>query len=71
MLKLMAWRLVKGLSQAEAARLLGMSHLTLGYLESGRMRPSERDLRRLARHFGELSASLFEEADPAALTGSQ
>ena len=35
MLRLRLWRLSNGLTQAQAARRLGMSHLTLGYLENG------------------------------------
>jgi transcriptional regulator with XRE-family HTH domain len=47
MLRLRLWRLSEGLTQAEAARQLGMSHLTLGYLETGRLAPGPRDLDRL------------------------
>jgi transcriptional regulator with XRE-family HTH domain len=61
MLRLLFWRLRKGLTQTEAARELGMSHLTLGYLESGRLTPTERDLERLERVFGPPAARLFEE----------
>jgi len=70
-LRLMAWRLLNGLNQVQAARRLGMSHLTLGYLESGRMKPTERDLRRLARHFGDRASALFEEVDPDAVAVSR
>lgn len=50
MLRLRLWRLTNGFSQSEAARRLGMSQLTYGYLESGRLAPSER-LRTLLRAF--------------------
>ncbi len=49
LLRLRLTRLSRGLSQTEMARQLGMSHLTLGYLENGRLAPSQRDLERLAR----------------------
>lgn len=61
MLRLRFWRLSSGFSQAEAARRLGMSHLTLGYLETGRLRPSPRDRERLERFFGPAADRLFEE----------
>jgi hypothetical protein len=37
-----------------------MSHLTLGYLESGRLRPGERDLERLRAVFGDQAGRMFE-----------
>jgi transcriptional regulator with XRE-family HTH domain len=43
------------------ARQLGMSHLTLGYLENGRLAPSPRDLERLRAVFGEHAERMFEE----------
>jgi transcriptional regulator with XRE-family HTH domain len=58
MLRLRLWRLAEGLTQTEAARLLGMSHLTLGYLESGRLAPSDRD--RLRQVFGDQADRMFE-----------
>lgn len=61
MLRLRLWRLSEGLTQAEAARRLGMSHLTLGYLESGRLRPGERDLERLRAAFGDQAARMFDQ----------
>ena len=61
MLRLRVWRLSKGLTQVNAARKLGMNHLTFGYLESGRLRPTEKDLERLRSHFGSQTTSLFEE----------
>lgn len=60
MLRLRLWRLSEGLTQAEAARRLGMSHLTLGYLESGRLQPGERDLERLRSVFGDQAARMFD-----------
>ena len=38
-----------------------MSHLTLGYLENGRLAPSQRDLERLRSVFGEHAERMFEE----------
>ncbi len=60
MLRLRLWRLSNGLTQAQAARRLGMSHLTLGYLESGRLEPNQRDLARLRDVFGDEAHRLFE-----------
>jgi transcriptional regulator with XRE-family HTH domain len=61
MLRIRLWRHSRGLSQAQAARSLGMSHLRLGYLESGRLRPTKRDLERLRRSFGDQAERLFDE----------
>ena len=61
LLRLRYWRLSRGLSQAEAARQLGMSHLTLGYLENGRLAPGPRDRERLRSFFGEHSERMLEE----------
>lgn len=61
MLQLRLWRLTEGLTQTEAARRLGMSHLTLGYLESGRLKAGPRDLERLRTVFGEHAERMFEE----------
>jgi transcriptional regulator with XRE-family HTH domain len=61
MLRLRLWRLAAGLTQAEAARQLGMSHLTLGYLETGRLAASERDLERLRAIFGDDAQRMFED----------
>ena len=60
MLRLRLWRLAEGLNQAAAARRLGMSHLTFSYLESGRLQPGERDLKRLRAVFGDHAARMFE-----------
>lgn len=60
MLRLRFWRLSEGLTQAKAARRLGMSHLTLGYLESGRLRPGKRDLGRLRAVFGNQADRMFD-----------
>jgi transcriptional regulator with XRE-family HTH domain len=61
MLRIKLLRLDSGLTQIEAARRLGMSHLTFGYLETGRLAPTSRDLERLRRHFGDRADSMFEE----------
>jgi transcriptional regulator with XRE-family HTH domain len=57
------WRLSEGLTQTEAARRLGMSHLTLGYLESCRLAPNDRDLGRLREVFGTDAVRMFERVD--------
>jgi transcriptional regulator with XRE-family HTH domain len=62
-LRLRFWRLAQGLTQVEAARRLRMSHLTLSYLETGRLRPTGRDLERLRRAFGSQAERLFEEIE--------
>jgi len=51
----------RGPYQAQAARHLGMSHLTHGYLESGRLSASERDLERLRTVFGDRAERMFDE----------
>ncbi len=61
MLRLRLWRLAAGLTQAQAARHLGMSHLTLGYLEAGRLAASKRDILRLRAVFGDRAESMLEE----------
>jgi transcriptional regulator with XRE-family HTH domain len=61
LLRLRLTRLSRGFSQTEMARQLGMSHLTLGYLENGRLAPSQRDLERLRIVFGEHAERMFEE----------
>jgi len=61
MLRLRLWRLTECLTQVEAARRLGMSHLTLGYLESGRLAPNAKDLDRLRQVFGHQADRMFEE----------
>lgn len=69
MLRLRLWRLAEGLTQAEAARRLGMSHLTLGYLETGRLKASQRDLKRLRAVFGDHAERILEAVeDPMGVT---
>lgn len=65
MLRLRLWRLAEGLTQAEAARRLGMSHLTLGYLETGRLKASHRDLERLPAVFGDNAERMLEPVGDA------
>jgi transcriptional regulator with XRE-family HTH domain len=60
-LRLRFWRLAQGLTQVEAARRLRMSHLTLSYLETGRLKPAGSDLERLRRAFGDQAERLFDE----------
>jgi len=38
-----------------------MGHLTLSYLETGRLKPTGRDLERLRRAFGDPAERLFDE----------
>jgi transcriptional regulator with XRE-family HTH domain len=61
LLRLRFWRLSRGLSQTEAARQLGMSHVTLGYLENARLQPGPRDLERLQSTFGDQAERMFDE----------
>jgi transcriptional regulator with XRE-family HTH domain len=60
MLRLKLWRLQHGLTQEQAARLLGMGESTFALLESGRLRPTPHQLETLGRHFGRETESLFE-----------
>ena len=61
MLRLRFWRLSQGLTQVEAARRLGVGHLTLSYLEQGRLAPTDRDIERLRRAFGDQAERLLDE----------
>jgi transcriptional regulator with XRE-family HTH domain len=63
MLRLRLTRLSRGLSQAEMARQLRMSHLTLGYLENGRLAPSQRDLERLRAVFGSMPRACLRKSE--------
>ena len=60
MFRLRLWRLAAGLTQAQAARHPGMSHLTLGYLENGRLARRARS-RTLRAAFGEQAERMFDE----------
>jgi transcriptional regulator with XRE-family HTH domain len=60
MLRLKLWRLQHGLTQGDAARLLGMGESTFALLESGRLRPTPQQLDTLSRYFGAQTKSLFE-----------
>jgi transcriptional regulator with XRE-family HTH domain len=60
MLRLKLWRLQHGLTQEQAARLLGIGESTFALLESGRLRPTPHQLETLSRHFGRETESLFE-----------
>lgn len=56
------WRRRQGLTQREAAELLGpgFSEASISLLESGRLRPSLRQLAGLERVFGAEAATLLE-----------
>lgn len=60
MIRLKLWRLQEGLTQAEAAKRLGIGESTLAVLESGRLRPTAAQLIRLGAVFGEQAAALFD-----------
>jgi transcriptional regulator with XRE-family HTH domain len=59
MTRLKLWRMQEGLTQSEAAQRLGLGESTLALLESGRMRPSSRQLKQLERSFRD-AGSLFD-----------
>ena len=60
MLRFKLWRLQNGLTQANAARRLGIGESTLALLESGRMRPTTAQRELLRATFGREAESLFE-----------
>ena len=60
MLKFKLWRLQEGLTQEEAAGHLGIGVSTLAILESGRLRPTTRQIEQLRRTFGASAEALFE-----------
>ena len=61
MIRLKLWRLQEGLTQAEAAKRLGIGESTLAVLESGRLRPTAAQIARLRAVFGEQTATLFDQ----------
>lgn len=61
MIRLKLWRLQEGLTQADAAKRLGIGESTLAVLESGRLRPTAAQLTRLSVVFGEQAAALFDQ----------
>ena len=61
MIRLKLWRLQEGLTQADAAKRLGMGESTLAVLESGRLRPTIAQLARLRAVFGEQAVTLFDQ----------
>lgn len=61
MIRLKLWRLQEGLTQAEAAKQLGIGESTLAVLESGRLRPTAAQLTHLHAVFGEQVAALFDQ----------
>ncbi|MHB8145241.1 MAG: helix-turn-helix transcriptional regulator [Vulcanimicrobiaceae bacterium] len=60
MIRLKLWRLQQHLTQAEAARALGIGESSYAILESGRLRPTAGQRERLRAYFGELTDSLFD-----------
>ena len=60
MIRLKLWRLQQSLTQAQAARRLGIGESTLSVLETGRLRPTAGQLERLRRTFGAGTEALFE-----------
>lgn len=60
MIRLRLWRLQQGLTQAEAARMLGIGESSYAILESGRLKPTDRQRERLRAYFGNLTESLFD-----------
>lgn len=60
MLKLRVWRFLEGLTQEAAARRFGLSQLTYAYIESGRLRPTVRQLGKLRAVFGDRTTAMLE-----------
>lgn len=61
MIRLKLWRIQSGHSQAKAAALLGIGYSTLGFLETGRLKPSRGQVEQLRKYFGSETDSLFDE----------
>jgi len=60
MLRLKLWRLQQNLTQAEAARAIGIGESSYAILESGRLRPTTGQQERLRTYFGDIVDSLFD-----------
>jgi transcriptional regulator with XRE-family HTH domain len=60
MIRFKLWRLQEGLTQAEAAKRLGIGESTLAILETGRLRPTAQQLARLQTVFGDEAGNLFD-----------
>lgn len=60
MIRLKLWRLQHGLTQADAARWLGIGESSLAMLESGRLRPTRGQMTLLRQRFGPTADSLFD-----------
>lgn len=60
MIRLKLWRLQQNLTQAEAARRLGIGESSLAVLETGRLRPTPGQHELLRRYFGAITDTLFE-----------
>mgnify|MGYP002400329198 CR=1 FL=1 len=63
MTNLRLWRLKHGLTARELGSLLGIHPATFSLLESGRLRPSRRQLEAFRSAFGSAADSLFETLD--------
>jgi transcriptional regulator with XRE-family HTH domain len=52
MLRLQAERIARGWSLAETSRHTGVNAVTIGWIETGRFLPYEKQLKKIARAFG-------------------
>lgn len=59
MIRLKLWRLQRGFTQERAAHWIGIGESSYAMLESGRLRPTAAQIRRLRQRFGDVE-SLFE-----------
>jgi transcriptional regulator with XRE-family HTH domain len=59
-IRLKLWRLQKGLTQNQAARVLHLGASSFALLESGRLQPTRQQRRLLSAHFGDQVETLFE-----------
>jgi transcriptional regulator with XRE-family HTH domain len=60
MIRLKLWRLQQGMTQAQAARRVGIGESTLAMLESGRLRPTPGQIDHLRATFGAEVNSIFD-----------
>jgi transcriptional regulator with XRE-family HTH domain len=63
LLRIRAYRIACGLSQAAFARRLGMNHYAFSYIESGRARPNDREFALFSAFFGENTNAMLEPLD--------
>lgn len=69
MIRLKLWRMQRRLTQAEAARAIGISESSYVILESGRLRPTARQLRQIRNYFGRSTDSLFDPVSESVEVG--